>query len=145
MVVFFDCNYFVIAQRKVLYACFKRKLTQEIKVVQLAGIDNGRKAMIILIYDAPGYVAEQTAYHHGEASLHSTIVNMAQVMILHSQLPQVYSIIFDRILLVRTIFHYWYLSVSLELERKEETISLRLDIFTHIYRRYPGNIIIRWI
>lgn len=43
------------SQRKVLYACFKRKLKSEIKVAQLAG-----------------YCAEHTAYHHGEASLHST-------------------------------------------------------------------------
>ena len=43
------------SQRKVLYACFKRKLTNEIKVAQLTG-----------------YCAEHTAYHHGEASLHST-------------------------------------------------------------------------
>jgi DNA topoisomerase-2 len=43
------------SQRKVLYACFKRKLKSEIKVAQLTG-----------------YCAEHTAYHHGEASLHST-------------------------------------------------------------------------
>lgn len=43
------------SQRKVLYACFKRKLRSEIKVAQLTG-----------------YCAEHTAYHHGEASLHST-------------------------------------------------------------------------
>ena len=49
------------SQRKVLYACFKRNLKDEIKVAQLAG-----------------YCAEHTAYHHGEASLHSTIVGMAQ-------------------------------------------------------------------
>ena len=49
------------SQRKVLYACFKRNLKSEIKVAQLAG-----------------YIAEQTAYHHGEQSLHSTIVGMAQ-------------------------------------------------------------------
>ena len=54
------------SQRKVLYACFKRKLEQEMKVVQLAG-----------------YVAEQTAYHHGEASLHATIIGMAQVSLNH--------------------------------------------------------------
>ena len=40
------------SQRKVLYSCFKRKLTSEIKVSQLAG-----------------YVSEHSAYHHGEASL----------------------------------------------------------------------------
>jgi DNA topoisomerase-2 len=48
-------------QRKVLYACFRRKLTQEIKVAQLAG-----------------YVAEHTNYHHGEAALSATIIGMAQ-------------------------------------------------------------------
>ncbi|CAG8545915.1 9807_t:CDS:10, partial [Ambispora gerdemannii] len=48
-------------QRKVLYGCFKRNLKGEIKVAQLAG-----------------YVAEHSAYHHGEISLVSTIVNLAQ-------------------------------------------------------------------
>jgi DNA topoisomerase-2 len=48
-------------QRKVLFACFRRKLTQEIKVAQLAG-----------------YVAEHTNYHHGEAALSATIIGMAQ-------------------------------------------------------------------
>eukprot|EP00978_Attheya_sp_CCMP212_P006233 scaffold14122_cov44-Attheya_sp.AAC.3 len=43
------------SQRKVLFACFKRNLKKEIKVAQLTG-----------------YCAEHTAYHHGEASLHST-------------------------------------------------------------------------
>jgi DNA topoisomerase II len=49
------------SQRKVIYACLKRNLTHDMKVAQLAG-----------------YVAEQTAYHHGEASLQGTIVNLAQ-------------------------------------------------------------------
>lgn len=49
------------SQRKVLFACFKRKLRREIKVAQLAG-----------------YVSEHAAYHHGEASLVGTIVGMAQ-------------------------------------------------------------------
>ena len=48
-------------QRKVLFACFKKNLKNEIKVAQLAG-----------------YVSEQTAYHHGEHSLQETIINMAQ-------------------------------------------------------------------
>ncbi|KAH6572181.1 hypothetical protein BASA60_006741 [Batrachochytrium salamandrivorans] len=48
-------------QRKILFACFKRNLRNEIKVAQLAG-----------------YVAEHSAYHHGEQSLNATIVNMAQ-------------------------------------------------------------------
>jgi len=49
------------SQRKVLYACFKRDLKKEVKVAQLAG-----------------YVAEHTAYHHGEESLMGTIIGMAQ-------------------------------------------------------------------
>ena len=49
------------SQRKVLFACFKRNLRQEIKVAQLAG-----------------YVSEQAAYHHGEVSLTQTIIGMAQ-------------------------------------------------------------------
>jgi len=49
------------SQRKILFACLKRKLHQEIKVAQLAG-----------------YTSEHASYHHGEASLNSTIVNMAQ-------------------------------------------------------------------
>ena len=49
------------SQRKVIYACLKKNLTVDMKVAQLSG-----------------YVAEQTAYHHGEASLQGTIVNLAQ-------------------------------------------------------------------
>jgi len=49
------------SQRKVIYACLKKNLTSDMKVAQLSG-----------------YVAEQTAYHHGEASLQGTIVNLAQ-------------------------------------------------------------------
>ena len=48
-------------QRKVLFTCFKRNLHKEIKVAQLAGS-----------------VAELSAYHHGEQSLMSTIINLAQ-------------------------------------------------------------------
>ena len=49
------------SQRKVLYTCFKRRLTSEIKVAQLSGS-----------------VSEMSRYHHGEQSLNGTIVNMAQ-------------------------------------------------------------------
>ena len=49
------------SQRKVLFACLKRKLFQDIKVAQLSG-----------------YVSEHAAYHHGEASLATTIVSLAQ-------------------------------------------------------------------
>jgi DNA topoisomerase II len=48
-------------QRKVLYACFHRNLIRDTKVVELAG-----------------YCSELTAYHHGEASLHQTIIALAQ-------------------------------------------------------------------
>uniref|UniRef100_A0A182MZ68 DNA topoisomerase 2 n=1 Tax=Anopheles dirus TaxID=7168 RepID=A0A182MZ68_9DIPT len=48
-------------QRKVLFTCFKRNDKREVKVAQLAGS-----------------VAEMSAYHHGEQSLCSTIVNLAQ-------------------------------------------------------------------
>ena len=52
------------SQRKILYACLKRNLYSEIKVAQLSG-----------------YVSETSAYHHGEASLQSTIVGMAQTFV----------------------------------------------------------------
>jgi len=48
-------------QRKILFAAFKRKLVKELKVASFAG-----------------YVSEKAAYHHGEMSLNSTIVTMAQ-------------------------------------------------------------------
>lgn len=48
-------------QRKVLYTCFKRNDKREVKVAQLAGS-----------------VGEHSAYHHGEVSLMSTIINLAQ-------------------------------------------------------------------
>ncbi|KAG8446726.1 hypothetical protein GDO86_014258 [Hymenochirus boettgeri] len=48
-------------QRKVLFTCFKRNDKREVKVAQLAGS-----------------VAEMSAYHHGEASLMMTIINLAQ-------------------------------------------------------------------
>ena len=48
------------SQRKVMYSCFQRNLTAEMKVAQLAA-----------------YVAEKSAYHHGEVSLAETIVKLA--------------------------------------------------------------------
>ncbi|RWS16275.1 DNA topoisomerase 2-beta-like protein [Dinothrombium tinctorium] len=48
-------------QRKVLFTCFKRNDKREVKVAQLAGS-----------------VGEASAYHHGEASLMATIINLAQ-------------------------------------------------------------------
>ncbi|KAG8071989.1 hypothetical protein GUJ93_ZPchr0006g44923 [Zizania palustris] len=48
-------------QRKILFCSFKRNLVKEAKVAQFSG-----------------YVSEHSAYHHGEQSLASTIVGMAQ-------------------------------------------------------------------
>ena len=48
------------SQRKVMYSCFQKNLTTEMKVAQLAA-----------------YVAEKSAYHHGEVSLAETIVKLA--------------------------------------------------------------------
>ena len=48
------------SQRKVMYACFKKNLKEEMKVAQLAA-----------------FVAEKSAYHHGEVSLADTIVKLA--------------------------------------------------------------------
>lgn len=50
-----------ISLRKILFAAFKKGLTQEIKVAQFTG-----------------YVSEHSGYHHGEASLNGAIVGMAQ-------------------------------------------------------------------
>lgn len=48
-------------QRKVLYGCFMRKMSTDIKVAQLAP-----------------FVAEKTSYHHGEQALAQTIIGLAQ-------------------------------------------------------------------
>ncbi|KAJ3510178.1 hypothetical protein NLJ89_g4828 [Agrocybe chaxingu] len=48
-------------QRKVIWGCFKRKMKTEVKVAQLVG-----------------YIGEHAAYHHGEQSLATTIINLAQ-------------------------------------------------------------------
>lgn len=48
-------------QRKILFCSFKRNLVKEAKVAQFSG-----------------YVSEHSAYHHGEQSLASTIIGMAQ-------------------------------------------------------------------
>ena len=53
-----------VSQRKILFSCFKRKLYNEIRVAQLSG-----------------YVSENAAYHHGEASLQGAIIGMAQTFV----------------------------------------------------------------
>lgn len=55
------CDGLKPSQRKVLHTMFKKKYTKEVKVAQLGAS-----------------VAETTSYHHGEASLYGTIINMAQ-------------------------------------------------------------------
>ncbi|CAL8463907.1 g3442 [Coccomyxa elongata] len=47
-------------QRKILFCCFKRNIKKDVKVAQLSG-----------------FVSADTAYHHGEASLQSTIIGLA--------------------------------------------------------------------
>ena len=59
------------SQRKILYACKLRpKNAGELRVAQLAG-----------------YVSEKAAYHHGEASLQSTIIGLAQDFVGSNNLP----------------------------------------------------------
>lgn len=55
------CDGLKPSQRKVLYGCLKKKITTPVKVSQLSG-----------------YISEHSEYHHGEASLQSTIISMAQ-------------------------------------------------------------------
>ena len=50
-----------ISLRKILFAAFKKKLNNEIKVAQFSG-----------------YVSEHSCYHHGEASLNGAIIGLAQ-------------------------------------------------------------------
>jgi DNA topoisomerase-2 len=56
------CDGLKPSQRKIIYVCFKKKLFKdEIKVSQLSG-----------------YVSAESAYHHGEVSLQSTMIGLAQ-------------------------------------------------------------------
>lgn len=55
------CDGLKPSHRKIIFSVFKRNLKNDIKVSQLAG-----------------YISEQSAYHHGEASLQSTILGLAQ-------------------------------------------------------------------
>ena len=52
------------SQRKIIYSAFKRRLYYNEKSMKVAQFS--------------GYVSEHSSYHHGEASLNGTIVNMAQ-------------------------------------------------------------------
>ncbi len=55
------CDGLKLSTRKILYCCFKRKLTKEVRVAQLSG-----------------YCSEHSNYHHGEVSLQEAIIGMAQ-------------------------------------------------------------------
>ena len=59
-----------ITQRKILFAALKRNLRDPIKVVQFCG-----------------YIAEHTAYHHGDVSLQSTAIAMAQNFVGSNNVP----------------------------------------------------------
>jgi len=57
-------------QRKVMFTCFKRNDKKEVKVAQLAAA-----------------VGEKSAYHHGEVSLQTTIVGLAQDFVGSNNIP----------------------------------------------------------
>ena len=58
-----------------MFSCFKRNLTSEIKVAQLAG-----------------YVSENASYHHGEASLQGAIIGMAQDFVASNNVNLLYPV-----------------------------------------------------
>lgn len=59
------------SQRKALFGCLKRNLVkEEVRVAQLAA-----------------YVSELTVYHHGEASMQGTIINLAQDYVGANNVP----------------------------------------------------------
>jgi DNA topoisomerase-2 len=78
-------------QRKILFCSFKRNFVKEAKVCHLKRVPNFFVCMryhhcILLnccfycpqVAQFIGYVSEHSAYHHGEQSLASTILGMAQ-------------------------------------------------------------------
>ena len=68
-------------QRKVIWACFKRKLKKEIKVKSSLLYPTCAQSLYSIIPQVAqlvGYISEHAAYHHGEQSLTMTIVNLAQ-------------------------------------------------------------------
>ena len=88
------------SQRKVLYACFKRgggrgsAGTSAVAAAIRSGntdtpttSDLPSRDSEIKVAQLAGYVAEHTAYHHGEASLVSTIVSMAQDFVGSNNVP----------------------------------------------------------
>ena len=66
------------SQRKIFHACSKKGLITTSRVVKLREMKVAQLA---------GYVAEKTAYHHGEQALTDTIVGMAQDFIGSNNVP----------------------------------------------------------
>lgn len=64
------------SHRKTLYACFKRNLNYNKKSLKVAQLS--------------GYVAEHTAYHHGEQNLYETITRMANSYPGSNNIPLLY-------------------------------------------------------
>lgn len=64
------------SHRKTLYACFKRNLNYNKKSLKVAQLS--------------GYVAEHTAYHHGEQNLYETITRMANCYPGSNNIPLLY-------------------------------------------------------
>lgn len=67
------CDGLKTSQRKILYAAKKRNLTSDVKVAQFGA-----------------YVAEHTAYHHGEQNLFNAIIKMAQSFPGTNNVPLLY-------------------------------------------------------
>jgi DNA topoisomerase-2 len=86
------------SQRKVLYATLKRSFGRshagaEAVNAAIRGSRSNDDSVVtsstseIKVAQLAGYVAEHTAYHHGEASLVSTIVSMAQDFVGSNNVP----------------------------------------------------------
>lgn len=67
------CDGFKPSQRKIIHYMLKKRQTEPIKVAQLSG-----------------YVSAETCYHHGEASLQGTIINLAQDFVGSNNLNLLY-------------------------------------------------------
>ena len=66
-----NCDGLKTSLRKIMYGCFKKNLTSsDIKVASLSG-----------------YVSEIASYHHGETSLQSAIIGMAQDFVGSNNIP----------------------------------------------------------
>jgi DNA topoisomerase-2 len=68
------------SQRKVLFGSF-------LKFPSSSSSSASASAKEMKVMQLAGFIAEKTSYHHGEQSLHSTIVNMAQQFVGSNNLP----------------------------------------------------------